>query len=406
MLRHSDKIITVLTVLIPLTFQVYYIHYVSNNISQLDYGNFIIISSFIIALSQILLSIPQQAFSRFYNNSKYIDIVNEFRTYLIFINIISVLFIYLFYLFYANRFSTEVYILMCLFFIFSSNYSLNQNIFLLNLERKKYFFLKIMEGVAKFILPLVLYSYFETLESFFSALVLGYFLSLLIILMYLKSYIFKFSYSFNNSKKYFFYAYPIIFTSLSSWIISFSDRYFIDYYVDTENVGIYSLLSQLASFAQIAGVIFAIYVNPIVLAAYEKNKTLGLKTLKIYLKQLVYSLIVMYIIFLFLPKNLYINLINENMITNDYYFYTFTILILAVFLTVLQTALSMYFVLFKKLNILALFFVFVAIINIIANFLIMKYGIIAAAVSTLISYFILNVLIINWLRLKGVKLKL
>ena len=129
MLRHSDKIITVLTVLIPLTFQVYYIHYVSNNISQLDYGNFIIISSFIIALSQILLSIPQQAFSRFYNNSKYIDIVNEFRTYLIFINIISVLFIYLFYLFYANRFSTEVYILMCLFFIFSSNYSLNQNIF-------------------------------------------------------------------------------------------------------------------------------------------------------------------------------------------------------------------------------------------------------------------------------------
>ena len=96
----------------------------------------------------------------------------------------------------------------------------------------------------------------------------------------------------------------------------------------------------------------------------------------------------------------------ENMITNDYYFYTFTILILAVFLTVLQTALSMYFVLFKKLNILALFFVFVAIINVIANFLIMKYGIIAAAVSTLISYFILNVLIINWLRLKGVKLKL
>ena len=107
-----------------------------------------------------------------------------------------------------------------------------------------------------------------------------------------------------------------------------------------------------------------------------------------------------------LPKSLLAIIIEEKVIFNDYYYYTFIILFSGVILTVLQTAASMYFVLLKKLHIHAKIFVFAAIINFSLNFLIADYGIMAAAVSTLVAYITLNILILLWLKndLKKVEL--
>jgi O-antigen/teichoic acid export membrane protein len=91
----------------------------------------------------------------------------------------------------------------------------------------------------------------------------------------------------------------------------------------------------------------------------------------------------------FLPIEIYEILIEKSLISQQYYFLTFFILIIGIFLTVFQTAISMYLQLFKKLNILAFIYVFAFIVNIIGNFYIKEYGILAAAISTFIAYVII-----------------
>ena len=63
-----------------------------------------------------------------------------------------------------------------------------------------------------------------------------------------------------------------------------------------------------------------------------------------------------------------------------------TLLIIAIFLSVLQTAMSMHFTLKKKIHILSYIGFMAFLVNIIGNFYIKEYGIIAAAVSTIFAY--------------------
>lgn len=393
-------IVSILTVIIPMIFQLLYIRYVSYSIPKSIYGDFIILTTFILALSQIFLSLPMQAFSRFYNSSEKNSFINEFRSYLFFINIICIPMVYLFYLHYSDRFDFKIYIFIYIFFIVSNNFILNQQIFLLNLDRKKYLFLKIFEGSAKYLLPIVYYYIYETLESLLIGLLIGYVLSFSLIYVYLKNYKFKFTFNFNNQKKYFLYAYPMIFTSVSSWSITFGDRFFIDYFLNTSYVAIYSILSQFAGFSQIIGTIYAIYVTPIILKDFEKNGNNTFELLDKYLKIFVIILILLFFIFLLLPRNTYILFIEKNIILNDDYYILFIVLVLGSFLTVFQTALSLYFVLLKKLKIHAIFFTIAAIINIILNFYIKDYGLIIAGLSTLFAYIFLSLSIIFWIKLQ------
>jgi len=66
------------------------------------------------------------------------------------------------------------------------------------------------------------------------------------------------------------------------------------------------------------------------------------------------------------------------------------ILILGVFLSVFQTSVSMYFVLYKKLHILVYINIIAFIVNIFGNLYISSFGIKAAAISTLCAYLILS----------------
>jgi len=402
--NYNGMFISILTVLLPLIFQLAYIKYISYNVNQNIYGDFILLSSFVILLTQVFLSLLMQAFGRFYHASKKIDFINEFRTYLIIVNVLSLLVFYIFYLFYGVRFEIKIYLFIYLLFILSNSYALNQQLFLLNLERKKYFILKIFEGSAKFIVPIIGYYYFPTLNGLVAGIVVGYLISFSLIASFLKEYPFKITFNLVNHKKYFKYAYPMIFTALSSWSISFSDRYFIDYFLDTKEVAVYSLLSQLAGFAQIAGMIYATYVVPKVLSMYNSDQMQAYRLLRKYLKDFVLSLIVLFIIFLLLPKELFVIFVKKDIIADSYYSSVLTILVLSVFLTILQTAVSLYFVLFKKLFIYAVFFIIAAFINIIINFSISEYGIIAAAYSTVISYGVLNILIFWWVKIYARKI--
>jgi len=391
-LKNKNFIITILTVAIPLLMQLFFIRYVSYNVDKAMYGDFVLLQTLIVALSYIFLQIPSQAYNRFYNTAKdKIAFVNEFRTLLIFINIASIGIIYIYGL-AMGKFSYEVLGLIFIYFVILNNYTFNQQIFLLNLERKKYFILKTLEAMSKFLFPILFYIYFQSLEAFLYGLVCGYLISFLFILTYLKDYKFKYIVNIENLKKYFLFAYPILFVSIFSWGISFSDRYFIDYYMSSQDVALYAILAQVAGMGQVIGQVYSMYVNPKVLKYYEEDKLLALA----YLKK---SIIILSIIFLalglvayLLPIPIYELLLKPEVITNSYYFNTFIILVIGIFFTLIQTALSMYLTLFKKLDILAYIYVVAFSVNLIGNIFIKEYGIIAAAIATFLAYFIILLL--------------
>lgn len=389
---NKSLLITILTVGIPIIMQLFFIRYVSYSVNKDIYGNFILLQTLIIALSYIFLQIPSQAYNRFYNSAtNKIEFVNEFRTLLIFINIFSVVVIYIYGLI-MERFTYEILALVFIYFLILNNYTFNQQIFLLNLERKKYFVLKNLEAVSKFLLPILFFLYFESLESLLYGMVCGYFVSFLFLLTYLKDYKFNFIITVNNLKKYFKFAYPILFVAIFSWGISFLDRYFIDYYMTTKDVAIYAILAQVAGIGQVLGQIYGMYVNPKVLKYYEEDQKFALNYLKRSIVFLSISFMFLGIIAYILPTSIYELLLQKEVINDSYYFNTFIILVFAIFFTLIQTALSMYLTLFKKLNILAYIYVVAFIINLIGNMFINQYGIIAASISTLLAYLVILIL--------------
>lgn len=383
-------ILTILTVLIPVLFQFLYIRYISYNVEKEVYGNFILLQTLIVVLSYIFLQIPSQAYDRFFNESKdKVSYINEFRTLLIFVNIFSI-FIICLYGYIMDKFSFDILFMMFVYFLLLNNYTFNQKIFLLNLERKRFFYLKLLEAFAKFISPILLYFYFHTLFSFLLGLVVGYIISFIFMMQYMKSYPFKININIKNYKKYFLFAYPIVFVSIFSWGISFSDRYFIEYLIGTKDVAIYAILAQVAGIGQIIGQIYSMYVNPKVLKMYEEDEVKGINYLNIMLKRLFIVFVLLSFVAYIIPRDIYAILLEKSLIEQSYYYWTFFILVIGIFMTVFQTALSMHLTLLKKLHILAYINGIAFFLNLVGNLFIKEYGIIAAAISTLVACFVLN----------------
>jgi O-antigen/teichoic acid export membrane protein len=398
---NNNLLMTILTALLPAFLQLYYIRYISYNVDKIIFADFVILSTFIYALSQVLLSIPGQAFSRFYNTVEdKILFINEFRTYLIFVNILSLFFIVLIWSIYRVRFDLETYVLIYFLFILVNNYSLNQKIFLLNLDRRRFFVLKILEALSKFILPLVAYYYFGSLNSFIVGIALGYSISFLILIFYLKLIPFKFYVNLKNQKKYFKFAYPIILAGIFSWTISSSDRFFIDYYLEARELTIYAVLAQFGGMSLVISTIYGYYVNPIILKKYEENKFEAYQDVKRYILVLICLLCTSFFIFIFIPKHLFYFILDPNVIGDEYYYDVLIVLVTSTFFSILQTAMSIVYTMEKKLFEYAIIFCLSAIINLFLNLFVENYGIMAAAISTLISYLFFSLIML--IRVKNI----
>lgn len=385
------------TVGIPLLIQLGYLRFVAYEVDKHVYGKFVLLTSFAYGMSQLFLSVPGQAFSRFYNTTENKRLFfNEFRTLLLIVDLISLLTIFAFYLIYAERFSLWCYVLIFLFFAISNNYLFSQKIFILNIQRSHYLLFKVLDALSKYATPLFFYVWFGTVESLLLGLVVGYGLSQLILSFLMRGYFFKFSFNGSNLKKYMAYGSPILLSSAAAFGIAFGDRFFIDTFLGEEDVANYSILAQFSGLATVLGTVFGVYVNPIILKEYEENAPKAIAHLNRYLKIFSLALGSLFVGLLFLPRSIFTILVPDSLILEDYYYATFLCLTLSSVFTVLQTAFSLHMVLEKKLHHHAMLFVGASVINFGLNFFILKYGILAASLATMTAYALLTVAII-WL---------
>lgn len=395
---NQGLLITIATVVIPVIIQLIYIRYVSYEVSPETFGYFSLLLTLVAAVSSTLITIPNTAFVRYFNEtSNKHNFINEFRTLLIPINFISFVVIVI-YAYFMPQYSFEALALLYTYLVLQNNISLNRQIVLQNIERKKFFLINLLEKSSKYFFPILLFYFFTTLESLISGLLLGAILLTLLIMHFNKRYTFRITFEKRKLKIYFLYSYPIIFTAVFSWIIIFSDRYFINYFLDVSSVGIYSILAQVAAFTSILNALFSMYVNPIIYRMYSENKDKAIAKLFYYIKFYALFIIILLIVAIALPKSIYTILINPEVVNNSTFYYTLLVLILGSVFSILQNALSLFFTLTKRLSILGTFWFFAAIVNLTGNFFIKEFGIIAAAISTAASYGLVMILNYIWIQ--------
>jgi O-antigen/teichoic acid export membrane protein len=282
-LHNKALILSVTTIAITVILQLIFIRFASYTIDREDYGNFILIQTLLTGLFLLFLQMPIQAFDRFFNEvTDKTYIVNEFRTLVFILGIVSFVIIGI-YGMIMKKFSFELLFLIYILFLLIANFTIEQRILLISFNRKKYLYAKTLDALSKFIFPVATYFYFQSLISLFVGMVIGYSTSIIIMYTYMLEHKIKFLLIRNNAKRYFIYSYPIFFFALFNWGITFSDRYFIEYYLTTSDVGIYGILGMVAGIGQIVGQVFSIYVEPKILKLHSKNTSKAHKVLNRYI---------------------------------------------------------------------------------------------------------------------------
>ena len=187
------------------------------------------------------------------------------------------------------------------------------------------------------------------------------------------------------------YSLPIVGTSIVTWLLNFSDLYFIEYFYSLKEVGEYAISNRALNIIRIITGLFLVYWPIIYFREFDcKNYLKAQKIRIVYIVILaIFSIITIYfstIIYIATGASKYLNYTS--------YFKLLTIaeffrIVAGLFLTYRSFRIQTYYNLFS--------IIFVAIFNIILNILFLKtFGVIFAAYSTLIAtllYFLISIFV-------------
>jgi len=179
---------------------------------------------------------------------------------------------------------------------------------------------------------------------------------------------------------------PLIFANISVYVFTAIDRYFINYYSSTTEVGLYSLAYK---FGNLITVLFATpmaLIWPAMFLSVKKHSNIK----EFYTKALTYSCFISFFLFLvfsLLSKELI------HIMSNKEYWDAYTVIPIIVFTYALwsvRKSINIAILLKRKTKSQAIIFFIGAVLNIGLNFLLVpKYGMMGAAVATIITYIVM-----------------
>ena len=148
-------------------------------------------------------------------------------------------------------------------------------IFRAGLEAKKYSFYWLLYAIGKPIIGIVLILYFNMRVDgiFWGFLITPLILDIFLIFkLRLITVIKSFSFSAPLAKQFFTYGYPLAFSNFAFWILSLSDRYLIEYFKGSAEVGLYSVgFSISEKTLQFTFMTLMLAAYPIIIENWEKS---------------------------------------------------------------------------------------------------------------------------------------
>jgi O-antigen/teichoic acid export membrane protein len=186
------------------------------------------------------------------------------------------------------------------------------------------------------------------------------------------------------------FGFPLIFSAVGIMLLNLSDRFLLNHFIDKASVGLYDFGYRIAGILNMFLIMpFNLTLMPSVYNVYE---TPGYERY--------YSKLMTYLCFITVWAGLAISLMSEELVrlfalNSDYNnaFIVVPIIILAYIFSATRNVASIGLLVKKKTSYIALLTLSMAILNILLNiYLIPVYGLIAAAYTTLFSYFIFHII--------------
>lgn len=260
---------------------------------------------------------------------------------------------------------------------------------------KTYFYISIGTMVLKVLTTLTLIITFRSAESYLYGLLIGSIISLFYLLpITFKNISLKFD--FKIFKEILNYSLPLVPTLVSAWIVNMTDRIFIERFYDLSDVGIYSLAYKIGQVVQFISVSILMAYNPFFFKTANSNSTTNngyQKLKKITNFSVIFMMISGFLIAVF-SKDLIVLFLNPKYLQS--YLYV-PIIVLGYFFIQLISFLNLSFYQEKKTSLLMKINIVAAFVNVGLNyFLISNYGLFGAAFSTLITQFVLFLIVYNF----------
>lgn len=260
-------------------------------------------------------------------------------------------------------------------------YYLIQHQFRWQFQSKDFALASLLMSLTTLLATVILAYYFNYgLNGVIAGLMIGNFIGAIFGILKLSGTTFTFVFSKKLLLKMIRFSFPLIFASLAVWSSQYIDRIMINYFLGTDQLGIYSIGFRIASIIALTTIGIQSAITPLIYDNYEDDKSKkSLAT--IFRLYFLFAVFVCMILFLFIDNIMIIFATKEFFPAKDViYFLAPSILFSNIFLFFPGIAIV------KKTYLILLINIFGALINLILNFLLIeKYGITGAAYATLIS---------------------
>lgn len=360
-----------------------------------EYGIFSLITVFIAIITYVYdFGIPQALVRYYYDSDAIKDKTRVISTALWFFVLVSALFT-IFLIFNAG-FLTRIILREDIYFIliqlavlsvfFNNLASIPVTLLRINEKSSLFMAYSIAKGIALILLNFLLLIIFKKgLLGAYQALVITAFLSCLFsFIISPKAYSFSFSGKVLVSMLK--YGIPFLPVMIMTWIIDSSNRFFIGYFCDIKDVGIYSLGCRFAQIVYMAIIAFSLCWAPLLFSIVKERTKAAPDIL---------AKLVTYILFGFMVLVLLASIFNKElimlMVRNPSFYSAYKVLPIVAMAYFFFGMYSLFFsglMVAKKIYQQPIILSLGAIINIILNFiLIPKYKMVGAGISMLLSYF-------------------
>lgn len=199
---------------------------------------------------------------------------------------------------------------------------------------------------------------------------------------------------FSIIKPYLKYGIPLIPTLIAMFVISSSDRYIIGYFLGTKAVGIYSASYSIASIIAFFSSVFLYVLRPKIFNLFDNGKKSEVKSYLTYsMKYIMMFCIPSFFGLTFLSRPILMLLTTSEFISIDSII-IIPIVSCAILIYIIGQIYSEIIKLYKQTIIFSIVVAFVAAINVVLNIILIPFlGITAAAITTLIAYAIMAILL-------------
>lgn len=373
--------------------QLLFLFLVSRYVELADYGNFSLFLSLTVLVNYLLLQPSYASFDRFFNIGQDPDkLIIKFNGLIVFLIASSLIFTSFIFL-VTDFFHYSFYVLLGVYLTFSITYSVFAKTILLRLDRYGFFCARSAEAVGRYLFPILGYLYLDSVLGLVIGLCLGFLFSTGVgYWVNRKTFNLKVEFDFNLYRRMFIFSYPLIYGGIASWGLSWCNRYFIEHFESVESVGLFSLITGIAGMAIVASQIFSTYVNPKVLQLWESDEKGALKFFFQALSCFGVLQIAVVLIGLFCANFVIFELAA---VSYEIFPESSNIFVLMLIANVLMGFTVCFALIFSLMNKMALFCNFQLasfFINICGNLFIEDYGLIGAAISSVVAYLSLLVI--------------